>query len=103
VPPPELPFSSSHYDKFWATSQDLDMSVNLHILSGHGYSRTRSFGLGDTATGLTQEANSVNMKLLQSVNSLYDLIYSGVLSLLPKHIVDLANNVLGLIPFFLEQ
>jgi hypothetical protein len=39
------------------------MSVNLHILSGHGYSRTRSFGLGDTATGITQEANSVNTKL----------------------------------------
>ena len=83
VPPAELPFSSSHYDKFWAISQDLDIPVNLHILSGHGYSRSRSFGLGDTATGLTQEANSVNMKLFQSVNSLYELIYSGVLERFP--------------------
>ena len=58
VPPPELPFSAPHYDKFWATSQDLDMPVNLHILSGHGYSRSRSFGLGDTATGLTAEATA---------------------------------------------
>ena len=79
VPPPELPFSSSRMSDL-AASQDLDMSVNLHILSGHGYSRSRSVGLGDTPTGMTAEHNSVNMKLFQSVDSLYDLIYSGVLA-----------------------
>ena len=84
VPPPELPFSSPHYDKFWAASQDLNMPVNLHILSGHGYSRSRSFGQGDTPTGMTAEHNSVNMKLFQSVDSLYDLIYSGVLERFPS-------------------
>ena len=103
VPPPELPFSSSHYDKFWATSQDLEMPVNLHILSGHGYSRSRSFGLGDTPTGMTAEHNSVNMKLFQSVDSLYDLIYSGVLERFPKLKIVLVENELGWIPFVLEQ
>ena len=103
VPPPDLPFSSSHYDKFWAASQDLEMPVNLHILSGHGYSRSRSFGLGDTATGMTAEHNSVNSKLAQSVDSLYDLIYSGVLERFRKLKVVLVENELGWIPFVLEQ
>ncbi len=103
VPDPALPFSSPHYDKFWAKSQELDMPVNLHILSGFGYSRSRSFGQGDTPTGMTAEHNSVNMKLFQSVDSLYDLIYSGVLERFPKLKIVLVENELGWIPFVLEQ
>jgi len=79
------------------------MPVNLHILSGHGYSRSRSFGQGDTPTGMTAEHNSVNMKLFQSVDSLYDLIYSGVLERFPKLKIVLVENELGWIPFVLEQ
>ena len=40
VPPPELPFTSDHYERFWAAAQDLDMPVALHILSGFGYNLT---------------------------------------------------------------
>ncbi len=59
------------------------MSVNLHILCGHGYSRSRS-SASRSATGLASEANRVSMKLFQSVNSLYELIYSGVLERFPE-------------------
>ena len=69
VPPPELPFSSTHYENFWAASQDLDMPVNLHILSGHGYSRSRSFGLGDTATGMTAGAQQRQHEVVQSIDA----------------------------------
>jgi hypothetical protein len=30
APHPDLPFKSSHYDKFWAACQDLDAPVSLH-------------------------------------------------------------------------
>ena len=104
VPPPELPFTSAHYDKFWAAAQDLDMPVNLHILSGHGYSRSRAFGIQPSREGgLTQESNSVNMKLYQSINSLYELIFSGVLERFPRLKLVLVENEIGWIPFLLSS
>ena len=34
VPPAHLPFSSDYYDPFWEASAELNMPVNLHILTG---------------------------------------------------------------------
>ena len=31
VPPPELPFMSDHYERFWGAAQEMAMPVNLHI------------------------------------------------------------------------
>jgi hypothetical protein len=70
VSPAELPFSSSHDDRFWAA---------------------------------TAEHNNVNMKLFQSINSPYELIYSGMLERFPRVKVVLVENQLGWIPFVLEQ
>ena len=44
APHPDLPFHSEHYNKFWAASQDLNLPVNLHILTGHGYHKETVFG-----------------------------------------------------------
>src|SRR5437588_96917 len=35
----EFPYSSDHYEPFWAAAQELGMSISLHINSGLGYSR----------------------------------------------------------------
>jgi predicted TIM-barrel fold metal-dependent hydrolase len=106
VPPPELPFTSDHYERFWAAAQDMDMPVNLHILSGHGYSKRRALNRESplpSDRGIEQERTSVNEKLIQAMDSLYDLIFSGVLERFPRLKVVLVENEIGWIPFLLEQ
>jgi len=104
VPPPELPFTSDHYERYWAAAEEMGMPVNLHILSGHGYSKRRSFGdVPLSARALEQERQSVNEKLIQSMDSLYDLIFGGVLDRFPRLKVVLVENEIGWIPFLLEQ
>jgi predicted TIM-barrel fold metal-dependent hydrolase len=106
VPPPEIPFTSDHYDRFWAAAQDLDMPVNLHILSGHGYSKRRALAPAtppDGNRGIEQERTSVNEKLIQAMDALYDLIFSGVLERFPRLKLVLVENEIGWIPFLLEQ
>src|SRR4051794_3285501 len=39
APHPDLPLHSPHYEKLWAASQDLDMPISFHILTGFNYSR----------------------------------------------------------------
>ena len=50
APHPDLPLHSEHYNKFWAASQDLNIPVHLHILTGHGYHKTTVFGNKRTAS-----------------------------------------------------
>ena len=106
VPAADIPFTSNHYDPFWSAAQDLGMPVNLHILSGHGYSRGRAFAQEDpqvTDRGINQNRSSVNHKMFQAVDTLYDLIYAGVLERFSRLKVVLVENEIGWIPFVLEQ
>ena len=61
APHPDLPFHSEHYNKFWAASQDLEIPVHLHILTGHGYHKESVFG--NKRTGVEAYRGSVNLKL----------------------------------------
>ena len=106
VPHPDLPFTSDHYDRFWAAAQDTDMPVSLHILSGFGYSRARNTRQGAEQQRRSlneQQRNSVNLKLAQSIESLHDLIFGGVLDRFPRLKVVLAESEIGWLPFVLEQ
>lgn len=102
VPPPELPFTSDHYEPFWVAAQDLDMPVNLHILSGHGYSSRRPAS-SSRNRGVDIARTSVNEKLIQAMDSLYDLVFSGVFERYPRLKVVLVENEIGWLPFLLEQ
>src|ERR687891_1947263 len=77
VPPDRLSFTSNYYDPFWEASQDLNMPVNLHILTGFNYSRFERKGLDIFRA-------TVNTKVYDAANSLFDLVFSGVMERFPR-------------------
>ena len=101
IPPDELSFATDHYEKFWAAAQDLDMPVNLHILTGAPY------GPGVLGQGGTNAPRRltylVNMKLLYASNALTQIIASGVLERYPRLKIVLVENEVSWLPFVLSQ
>ena len=96
APHPELPFHSKHYDRLWAAAQDLEAPVSLHILTGHSYhSRERK--------GIEHYRGSVNLKLADVVNALFDFIFYGVLERFPKLKLVTVENEAGWMPFMAQQ
>jgi predicted TIM-barrel fold metal-dependent hydrolase len=102
APHPDLPFHSSHYDKIWAASQDLDMPISLHILTGHNYSKN-GLGAQGGRSGVEHYRGSVNLKTIDAMNAFFDLIFYGVLDRYPKLRIVNVENEIGWIPFFLQQ
>ncbi len=96
VPPESLPFTSDHYDPFWEAAQDLNMPVNLHILTGFNYSRVKR-------EGLEVYRCSVNRKLTDTANALFDIVFSGVLDRFPRLKIVLVENEMAWIPFYLHE
>jgi predicted TIM-barrel fold metal-dependent hydrolase len=99
VPHPDLPFSSDHYERFWAAAQDLNMPVSLHILTGHGYTKTA----GWATNGTESYRAHVNLKLSEATNALFDLIFYGALERYPRLKLVVVENEIGWIPFMLQQ
>jgi predicted TIM-barrel fold metal-dependent hydrolase len=96
VPPEPLPFTSDYYDPFWEAAQDLNMPVNLHILTGFNYSRFERKGLDTYRT-------AVNTKLADAANSLFDLVFSGVMARFPKLKFVYVENEVAWIPFYVHE
>jgi predicted TIM-barrel fold metal-dependent hydrolase len=96
APHPDLPFPSRHYDRFWAAAQDLDAPVSMHILTGHSYhSKERK--------DAEHYRGSVNLKLMDVTNALYDFIFYGVLERFPKLKLVTVENEAGWLPFMVQQ
>jgi predicted TIM-barrel fold metal-dependent hydrolase len=97
APHPDLPFTSDHYNRFWAASQDLDMPVSLHILTGHSYHST------GTRSGVETYRGSVNLKLLDAANALFDFFFYGILDKHPGLKLVIVENEIGWLPFLVQQ
>src|SRR5262245_750151 len=96
VPPENLSFTSDYYDPFWEAAQDLGAPVNLHILTGFNYSRFRR-------EGLEVYRASVNKKLTDAMNSLFDIVFSGVLERFRRLKIVLVENEVAWIPFLIHE
>ena len=100
APHPELPFHSAHYDKFWAASAELNMPVNLHILTGHGYHKDKQFW---ERKGIEYYRISVHAKIKEITDALFELIFYGVLERNPRLKFVSVENELGWQPFMEQQ
>ncbi|MFN0072610.1 MAG: amidohydrolase family protein [Chloroflexota bacterium] len=97
VPHPDLPWVSDHYERFWAAAEDMDMPVNLHILTGFDYSAR------DRGGPIEAHRGSVNHKIAGAANTLFDIIFTGVLERHAKLNVNVVESEVGWIPFYLQQ
>jgi uncharacterized protein len=97
APDPKLPFTSEHYERFWAASQDLALPVHLHILTGFGDSMNRqtSHGIQRYRIGVQQHR--------EIEDALFDILFSGVLERYPRLKVVSVENEIGWMPFWLGQ
>jgi predicted TIM-barrel fold metal-dependent hydrolase len=101
VPHPDLPFTSDHYDPLWAAAQELDVAINVHILTGFDYS---SLKLEHARLDpIEAHRGSVNLKLHSATNTLFDIIFSGVLERFPRLKFIVVESEIGWIPFVLQQ
>jgi predicted TIM-barrel fold metal-dependent hydrolase len=98
VPDPELPFTSRHYDPLWAAAAEAGVPVHMHILTGHSYALTQK-----KVVGYEKIRGSVNKKQNDTINALFDVIFSGVFERHPKLRVVLAESECGWLPFVLQQ
>lgn len=98
APHPDLPFHLPHYDRFWAAAQDLDAPVSLHILTGHSYHKS-----GLDRKGIETYRGSVNLKVLDAANALFDLLFYGILDRYPRLKLVVVETEISWLPFYLQQ
>ena len=74
IPHPDLPLSSSHYDRLWAAAQDLRAPISLHTLTGRKVDDSKH-----TKKGVENCRRSVKNKVNDALDALFELIFSGAL------------------------
>ena len=103
VPPPDIPFISDHYERFWAAALDMDAPVTMHINTGFGSygAEVREAGRGmDRLASLKRSASGHKQV---TAETLTDILCSGVLERYPRLKIIVAEVEVGWIPFWLTE
>jgi predicted TIM-barrel fold metal-dependent hydrolase len=93
--PHELPYSSEHYEKFWAAAADMNMPLGMHISARSERRPADPPGLG--------ALHSVNGHKFDAMESLGHMIGGGVFERHPKLQVSVAEIGVGWVPFWLQE
>jgi predicted TIM-barrel fold metal-dependent hydrolase len=93
--PESLPYSSDHYERFWAAAQEMEMPLGMHI-------NARAEKRPPDPPGLRQ-IHSVNGHKFDAMTSLAHMIGSGVMERYPRLQVAVAEIGIGWIPFWLQE
>jgi predicted TIM-barrel fold metal-dependent hydrolase len=101
APPRWRPLRDPSLDPFWATAEELSISLSLHVGTDRGDPRAGDAGFGLDVKNVPPSA-FVN-KDFQVRQAFADLILSGVLERHPGLRVGTVEHELAWIPFFLEQ
>ncbi len=99
VPHYKLPFRSYHYNKLWEAAQALDVSINMHVLTGFGAHTTS----GWKESGIEHYRGCVIGELTDAQNALFDFIFYGILDKHPGLKIVSVENEVGWIPFLQQQ
>lgn len=92
-PPDERPYGHPDYDPFWAASQDLNMPLSLHILTGRG-------GTGINFDKFLTSYMSLPAEIQRTLSI---MIFGGVFERFPKLQIVSAENDVSWIPHFLYR
>lgn len=97
VPPVGLEYTTDHYERFWSAAEEMDMPINLHILTGFSYTKVAR------PKGVEHYRGSVELKLNDAIHILFEFIFYGILERHPKMKLVLVEFEIGWIPWLLQQ
>ncbi len=97
IPPPGFEYTTDHYERLWSAASEMDMPINLHILTGFSYTKSAR------PKGVEHYRGSVETKVNDAVHILFEFIFYGILDRHPKMKLALVEFEIGWIPWILQQ